>query len=77
MQPLEAPDDRTILENSFTSDEANVSETSIRAVVAPADCRFILTGGSDRKLRYWDMAKAENSSIILGLELDEPKPRYR
>ncbi|KAJ8663211.1 hypothetical protein O0I10_001388 [Lichtheimia ornata] len=76
-QALEAPNEEDILGTSCTSSEAHFSENSIRAVVSPPDCRFIITGGSDRKLRFWDTARIENSSVVLGLDMDEPKPRFR
>lgn len=36
----------------------------------------MITGGSDRKIRFWDTTRIENSVIVLGSELDEPKARY-
>lgn len=37
---------------------------------------FILTGGSDKKLRFWDFTRIENSTIFSGLAPDEGKPTY-
>ncbi|CAN8102358.1 unnamed protein product [Discula destructiva] len=37
---------------------------------------FILTGGSDKKLRFWDLTRVENSSVFSGLMPDEEKPTY-
>lgn len=37
---------------------------------------FILTGGSDKKLRFWDLTRIENSTVFSGLMLDEGKPTY-
>lgn len=37
---------------------------------------FLLTGGTDRKLRFWDLARVETSVIVSGLEVDEPQPKY-
>lgn len=37
---------------------------------------FILTGGSDKKLRFWDLARVENSAVFSGLTPDEEKPTY-
>ncbi|KAI9750866.1 MAG: hypothetical protein M4579_006272 [Chaenotheca gracillima] len=37
---------------------------------------FIISGGSDRKIRFWDLNRIETSTIISGLEADEPKPKY-
>jgi phosphoinositide-3-kinase regulatory subunit 4 len=37
---------------------------------------FIITGGSDKKLRFWDLARIENSVIFSGLQQDEGRPTY-
>lgn len=37
---------------------------------------FIVTGGSDKKLRYWDLTRIENSTVFSGLAQDEAKPTY-
>lgn len=37
---------------------------------------FILTGGSDKKLRFWDLTRVENSTIYSGLMPDEDNPTY-
>lgn len=37
---------------------------------------FILTGGSDKKLRFWDLTRIENSTVFSGLTPDEGKPTY-
>ncbi|KAG0667566.1 Serine/threonine-protein kinase [Rhodotorula mucilaginosa] len=37
---------------------------------------FILTGGEDRKLRFWDLGKPSRSAIVSGLEVDEEPPSY-
>ncbi|KAI9852318.1 MAG: Serine/threonine-protein kinase [Thelocarpon superellum] len=37
---------------------------------------FMITGGSDRKVRCWDLAKMESSTIVTGLDLDEAKPTF-
>ncbi|OLL25379.1 putative serine/threonine-protein kinase VPS15 [Neolecta irregularis DAH-3] len=36
----------------------------------------LITGGTDRKIRFWNMLKIDQSSIISGLGLEEPKPTY-
>ncbi|KAI8997087.1 WD40-repeat-containing domain protein [Pilobolus umbonatus] len=73
---LEAPSETELLMNSFKNNESNLIESSIRAIISPSDCRFMITGGSDRKLRFWDTSRIENSGVILGLDKDETKPRY-
>ncbi|KAL2754373.1 hypothetical protein ACRALDRAFT_1063232 [Sodiomyces alcalophilus JCM 7366] len=37
---------------------------------------FMVTGGSDKKLRFWDMSRIENSVVYSGLDPDEIKPAY-
>ena len=37
---------------------------------------FMITGGADRKIRFWDLARVEASVIISGLEIDGPQPKY-
>lgn len=37
---------------------------------------FLITGGSDRKVRFWDMVRPENSLVVNGLEAEEPKPSF-
>eukprot|EP01156_Anaeramoeba_ignava_P011516 Anaeramoba_ignava/a483709_22.p1 GENE.a483709_22~~a483709_22.p1 ORF type:complete len:1912 (+),score=612.18 a483709_22:65-5800(+) len=44
---------------------------SIRAIYCSNKHSFLLTGGQDSRLRYWDTNKAENSFIISGQ--DSPK----
>ncbi|KAI8142350.1 hypothetical protein BJV82DRAFT_614613 [Fennellomyces sp. T-0311] len=73
---LEAPSEDDLLEEPEIISEAHFMDNSIKTVVSPSDCRFIITGGSDRKLRFWDMARTESSSVLLGLDSDEARPRY-
>ncbi|TPX06961.1 uncharacterized protein E0L32_011106 [Thyridium curvatum] len=37
---------------------------------------FIVTGGSDKKLRFWDLARVENSAVYSGLAPEEGRPTY-
>ncbi len=37
---------------------------------------FIITGGSDKKLRFWDLARIENSTVFSGLGPDEGRPSF-
>lgn len=71
----------TNLENSETGN----ADRGVRAMVAATgtaedsrDVRhaFIVTGGSDKKLRFWDIARIENSLIYSGLPSDEPQPTF-
>ncbi|KKF95724.1 Serine/threonine-protein kinase VPS15 [Ceratocystis platani] len=37
---------------------------------------FLITGGSDKKLRFWDLALLDNSLVYAGLGPDEAPPRF-
>lgn len=37
---------------------------------------YIITGGSDKKLRFWDISRIENSTVFSGLQADEGKPTF-
>ncbi|KAK2071129.1 hypothetical protein P8C59_005578 [Phyllachora maydis] len=37
---------------------------------------YLVTAGSDKKLRFWDMARIENSAVFCGLMPDEGKPTF-
>lgn len=37
---------------------------------------FILTVGVDKKIRFWDVNRANASMVISGLDLDEEQPKY-
>ena len=70
--------------NLESSETAN-ADRGVRGMVvgtgAAEDARdvrhaFIITGGSDKKLRFWDVSRIENSTIFSGLQPDDPKPTY-
>lgn len=47
-EPLSGSD---LLRNSFTSNDSNISaDQSVRAVIFPADCEYMIMGGMDRKI---------------------------
>ncbi|RDA95176.1 hypothetical protein CP533_1897 [Ophiocordyceps camponoti-saundersi (nom. inval.)] len=37
---------------------------------------YIATGGSDKKLRFWDVSRIESSCVYSGLQPEEPAPTY-
>jgi phosphoinositide-3-kinase, regulatory subunit 4 len=37
---------------------------------------FIISVGADRKVRFWDLGKAESSMVISGLDVEEAKPIF-
>ncbi|RYP44993.1 hypothetical protein DL768_008607 [Monosporascus sp. mg162] len=78
-------------ETSSSSSPATATATcsadrGVRAMVVGAgamedqrDVRygFILTGGADRKLRFWDVIRVENSSVFSGLLLPSTSPHQQ
>ncbi|KAI8600438.1 hypothetical protein EDD21DRAFT_323004 [Dissophora ornata] len=66
-----------LLRNSFTSSDSNVSaDQSVRAVIFPTECEYMITGGADRKMRYWETGRVEISYVISGLDSQDPPPKY-
>lgn len=64
---------------------AGAADRGIRAMAAGSDIQedgresktgFLVTGGSDRKIRFWDLQRVDGSRVVSGLETDEPKPTY-
>ncbi|KAI1327496.1 hypothetical protein F5Y16DRAFT_371483 [Xylariaceae sp. FL0255] len=64
---------------------ASNSDRGVRAMVVGAgameeqrDVRYgyILTGGSDKRLRFWDLIRIENSCVFSGLQGDEARPVF-
>ena len=60
-------------------------DRGMRALVvgldAPEDGRetkygFFITGGSDQKIRFWDVTRVEASMVISGLDAEEGKPSF-
>ncbi|KXH32257.1 hypothetical protein CNYM01_06795 [Colletotrichum nymphaeae SA-01] len=37
---------------------------------------FIVTAGSDKKLRFWDLSRIESSVVYSGLQGEDPKPTF-
>lgn len=37
---------------------------------------FFLTGGADKKLRVWDVTRADTSMVISGLDAEEDQPKF-
>lgn len=70
---------------NLESSEASNADRGVRAMVAGTgtaegsrDVRhaFIITGGSDKKLRFWDISRIEMSRVFSGLAWDEQQPTY-
>ncbi|KAL3419775.1 hypothetical protein PVAG01_08273 [Phlyctema vagabunda] len=61
------------------------ADRGVRAMIVGTDAHdegrdskygFLVTGGSDKKLRFWDLAHVGNSMIISGLDAEESKPAF-
>jgi len=52
------------------------NEPLIRSLLSPVDCQYLITGGTDKKIRFWDINNTANSYIICGQERNSLKPRY-
>ncbi|KAF3803182.1 Serine/threonine-protein kinase VPS15 [Colletotrichum gloeosporioides] len=70
--------------NIETSGSGN-ADRGVRAMIAGTgatddsrDVRhaFIVTGGSDKKLRFWDLSRIESSTVYSGLQVDDPRPTF-
>ncbi|CAG8529080.1 6880_t:CDS:10, partial [Scutellospora calospora] len=74
---VDPPGPNDILRSAFTAHESSFSaDNSIRAVLYPRECSYMITTGSDRKIRFWDNNEIENSFVIVGSDADENKPTY-
>ena len=60
-------------------------DRGVRAMIAGTDSHddgreskygFIITGGSDKKIRFWDVTRVENSMVVSGLDVEELKPSF-
>lgn len=73
---------------NITSSLSTSVDRGIRAFVADIDIiedpksgsstvpGFIIAAGTDRKVRFWNCTKIENSMIVSGMEYEEPKPVF-
>ncbi|KAF0433331.1 ARM repeat-containing protein [Gigaspora margarita] len=74
---VEPPGPNDILRSAFTAHESSFSaDNSIRAVLYPHECSYMITAGSDRKIRFWDNNRIEDSYVIVGSDADEVRPTY-
>eukprot|EP01059_Diplonema_ambulator_P008056 TRINITY_DN17585_c0_g1_i2.p1 TRINITY_DN17585_c0_g1~~TRINITY_DN17585_c0_g1_i2.p1 ORF type:complete len:1289 (+),score=395.63 TRINITY_DN17585_c0_g1_i2:125-3868(+) len=49
---------------------------SIRAICGSRDATWFTTGGSDRKIRYWDSENVSKSYVVSGLDPGQPSFKY-
>lgn len=71
----------TDLETNDTADADRGVRALAVGTTAGDDARdvrhaFMVTGGADKKLRFWDIGRIENSAIYSGLLSDEASPAY-
>ena len=68
------------LGNGTTNPDRGIRALAL-GVDAPEDGReskygFFLTGGVDKKLRFWDVTRVEASMVISGLDAEEDQPKF-
>jgi phosphoinositide-3-kinase regulatory subunit 4 len=65
--------------------ESSALDRGVRAMIVGTDAHddnkdskygFIITAGSDKKIRFWDVNRIDNSMVVSGLDAEEPKPVY-
>ncbi|KAL0262663.1 Serine/threonine-protein kinase [Diplodia seriata] len=54
------------------------TDRSVRALALGSDDGndFLVSAGSDWKVRFWDLARPEASNVVSGLEMEESRPVY-
>jgi phosphoinositide-3-kinase, regulatory subunit 4 len=88
-EPWPVDEDRPegMLGRFATALEANGSNSDrgVRAMITGTDTYddsrdskygFIITAGSDKKIRFWDIAHIENSVVVSGLDPEDSKPTF-
>lgn len=75
----------TAVEPGTNGNGSTTPDRGIRAMVVglegPDDGRdakygFFLTGGFDKRFRFWDVARVEHSMVVSGLDAEEDQPKY-
>ncbi|GAA5899743.1 hypothetical protein JCM5296_004211 [Sporobolomyces johnsonii] len=79
--PLVKPNIRTFLLGTDYSIQPSARPSlgnpdSVESREGKKDGGFLLTGGEDRKLRFWDLGRAGRSAVVSGLEIDEEVPSF-
>ncbi|CAD6499118.1 BgTH12-04770 [Blumeria graminis f. sp. triticale] len=86
--PVDEDQPESMLSRFATAIEPNSSSTpdrGMRAMIAGPDSHddngeakvgFLITGGADRKIRFWDVQRIDQSSVVSGLSVDEAKPSF-
>ncbi|RXW17252.1 hypothetical protein EST38_g8603 [Candolleomyces aberdarensis] len=80
--PPPAPDVRTMVVGiDFRGFSASHRSEFGEFVMDPVSSRnaakgIVITGSEDRRLRLWDLGKAERTTVLSGLDSDHEKPTY-
>ena len=78
IKPQALPDPYlTLDESSSVSPYKPPKQLGFRSFIVQPEGPFMMTVGGDRKIRYWDMLKSENSYVINGQDDEASNPRYR
>jgi len=48
----------------------------VKGLACAANGGYLVTAGSDKRVRFWDMQNTSNSCTVSGLRPEHPKPRY-
>ena len=72
--------------NTISSPPVPPTDRSFRTLIAAADAPsedrgetkhgYLITAGSDRKIRFWDLTRVDGSSVVSGLGANEAQPRF-
>ena len=75
------PSEKMLARFATTSLEPNAVDRGIRALACGVDaseegskdmrCAFLITGGADRKVRFWDVTRPDSSMVISGLQVED------
>lgn len=56
--------------------DQNRQVDAVHAFAIPNECNYLLTGGSDSRIRFWDMANIEKSFLVSDPCLGAPTTRF-
>ncbi|ORY49805.1 WD40 repeat-like protein, partial [Rhizoclosmatium globosum] len=59
-----------------TMEPPGQTEASLKSIFTAGEVPYILTAGTDRKIRFWDLGNVGQSYVVSGLEPFDSKPRY-
>lgn len=56
--------------------KSSINFMGTKALLNPKGCNYLITGGDDKRIRYWNFANISNSYTISGLPSGYPKSKY-